>query len=81
MKRVIFAVLMIALSTIVMAQNFETSEDGLSVTYTKQTNDLPMTYRSGNTYVVGNQVMNRYQYTERIFVRIVRKRMLSSIWV
>lgn len=62
MKRVFFAVLMIALSTIIMAQNFETSEDGLSVTYTKQTNDLPMTYRSGNTYVVGNQVMNRYQY-------------------
>lgn len=64
MKRLFFLVLAAALSAISMAQDIQTSDDGLTVTYTKRTETslLPQTIRNGNTYIVGNQVMNRYAY-------------------
>jgi len=67
MKKILLAATCMLVSILAAnAQTYQTSDDGLSVTYTRtadgQSDALQPIYRSGNTYILGNSAMNKYQY-------------------
>ena len=61
MKKIVILTLALVGSLCAYAQDFQLSEDGLTGVYTIKQTAEPI-YRAGNTYIMGNQTMDKFQY-------------------